>query len=269
FIVDVIQIIRHYFGFFIYSYCSLKKIPYIGGYCFAQQDFLRGRHEDIALELNKYIKKIKKNNANYKFNILEIGSYAGGSCIQISKTLEANNCEYQIHCCDKWTGYELKEDIGKFNPKKTVQAQTSGKIFEIFIENILYQKIFNKVTLHIGNSKKILPNLIKKKILFDFIYIDGNHSFEYVNQDIHNSKSLILNNGIIMGDDYELKYEAHDKVIIDEAIENDIDFTMDKKNTKAFHPGVTKAVNINFGSINNKNGQFCVVKDNKKFTSIY
>ena len=76
---NLIQIIRHFLGFFNYVFNLILNKPYIGGYYFTQQEFLRGRHSVIKKSLdvmmNQYL--IDTN----KINVLEIGSYAGESTL--------------------------------------------------------------------------------------------------------------------------------------------------------------------------------------------
>jgi len=55
-----------------------------------------------------------------------------------------------------------------------------------------------------GEARKEIPNDL------DFVYIDGNHNYEYVKGDIDIYYDKIKNNGVIGGDDY---YHRHPGVI--------------------------------------------------------
>jgi hypothetical protein len=63
---------------------------------------------------------------------------------------------------------------------------------------------------------------IIKDEFFDFVYIDGNHRYEYVIEDIRNYYSKVKNGGLICGHDYNHKQvkravnEIFDTVEIDE-----------------------------------------------------
>jgi len=48
----------------------------------------------------------------------------------------------------------------------------------------------------------------QNKEAFDFVYIDGNHTFEFVKKDITLYYPLIRNNGLIGGHDYTPFYES-------------------------------------------------------------
>ena len=60
----------------------------------------------------------------------------------------------------------------------------------------------NRVELIIGDSCKVLPELIKKQCSYDFIHIDGNHGDQCVFNDLHNSIKLAHKNTFILIDDY-------------------------------------------------------------------
>ena len=59
----------------------------------------------------------------------------------------------------------------------------------------------NRHKLITGNSKDILPILIKENRKFDLIFIDGDHKYNTVKSDMLNSLKLINSNGYILLDD--------------------------------------------------------------------
>lgn len=42
----------------------------------------------------------------------------------------------------------------------------------------------------------------------DFVYIDGNHTYEYANNDIINYSKKVISDGVVGGDDYGLKWNG-------------------------------------------------------------
>ena len=267
--VDLVQIFRHYFGYFIYLIFSILKKPYIGGYCFVQQEFLRGRFQIIEKEITRYVDNFFPTK-NQKIKVLEIGSYAGSSCLKIARVLKEKKVDFEITCCDIWDYQDIIEkDIGKFSQHTSRNSHRSGKIFQIFIENILYSNNFDKVTIIKGDSRKTLLDLIKQKIKYDIIFVDGGHLYNIVNEDLRNVKELIKENGIIFGDDYELPYNKIDAKFLNHSINQNISFKFDKKNNTAYHPGVTKAVYQNFGDLCEKNGLFSVQRIDGKFIDCF
>jgi hypothetical protein len=119
-----------------------------------------------------------------------------------------------------------EELLRKFNPKKLLLVDPW-----IAYNDLIYQKSWYGNTLHsIQNiqdqyfldvnkrfEKDILENKIElhrktsdefflgNKSIFDLIYIDGNHLFEFVKKDVENSLKFINNDGLIVLDDYGLK----------------------------------------------------------------
>tara|TARA_B100001287_G_scaffold256973_1_gene242235 strand:- start:178 stop:774 length:597 start_codon:yes stop_codon:yes gene_type:complete len=119
-----------------------------------------------------------------------------------------------------------EELLRKFNPKKLLLVDPW-----IAYNDLIYQKSWYGNTLHSNQNiqdqyfldvnkrfeKDILENKIElhrktsdefflgNKSIFDLIYIDGNHLFEFVKKDIENSLKFINNDGLIVLDDYGLK----------------------------------------------------------------
>ncbi len=119
-----------------------------------------------------------------------------------------------------------EELLRKFNPKKLLLVDPW-----IAYNDLIYQKSWYGNTLHSNQNiqdqyfldvnkrfdKDILENKIElhrktsdefflgNKNIFDLIYIDGNHLFEFVKKDIENSLKFINNDGLIVLDDYGLK----------------------------------------------------------------
>lgn len=75
-----------------------------------------------------------------------------------------------------------------------------------------------RVKLYKGFSQDILPELKGK---YQFILIDGDHSYEAVKSDINMSLKLLDDNGIIFCDDYE-RYPNDVKKAVDEFSELNI-----------------------------------------------
>ena len=118
------------------------------------------------------------------FKYLEIGSYEGNSALYVS----TNFPESSITCVDLWEGVEEYE----------------GKDFSIIEKNFVSN-------LHgLNNINKIKSTsdsfFIKNKIMFDFIYVDGNHKFDYVFRDCENAWRFLNKGGILVCDDYIWNY---------------------------------------------------------------
>jgi predicted O-methyltransferase YrrM len=118
------------------------------------------------------------------FKYLEIGSYEGNSALYVSSNFPAST----VTCVDSWQAVD----------------QYEGQDFRIIEKN------FDSNLQGLSNINKIKSTsdsfFIKNKIIFDFIYIDGNHKFEYVFKDCENALRFLNKGGILVCDDYIWSY---------------------------------------------------------------
>ena len=132
-----------------------------------------------ALYFYDLLIKLPKN-----FEYLEIGSYEGNSALYVSMNFPESN----VTCVDLWEGVEEYE----------------GKDFSVIEKN------FDSNLQGLNNINKIKSSsdnfFIKNKIMFDFIYIDGNHKFDYVFRDCENAWRFLNKGGFLVCDDYIWNY---------------------------------------------------------------
>jgi len=118
------------------------------------------------------------------FKYLEIGSYEGNSALYVSTNFPESN----VTCVDLWQGVE----------------EYKGKDFSIIERN------FDSNLKGLGNVNKIKSTsddfFIKNTIMFDFIYLDGNHKFDYVFKDCENAWKFLNIGGFLVCDDYIWSY---------------------------------------------------------------
>lgn len=130
--------------------------------------------------------------ASISSNILEIGAWKGRS----TKIL----CDYgkgKVTTIDNFLG-----DPDNPNEHVTYTQVGTDNIEGIFRENLKDHLESGKLTLIKGNSYKIkFPGPFD---VFDFIFIDGGHTYSTVFGDILNAMNLIKSKGIISGHDREL-----------------------------------------------------------------
>lgn len=161
--------------------------------------------------LKTFWHKHLENLKNKKCNFLEIGAYKGYSTCWILENL-ATNPESLVYAIDTWEGSPEYPD--KINFKK---------IEKEFDENIKKTKKQNQVIKMKMNSRDGLIELIQKKIMFDFIYIDASHEAKDVISDAVLSWQVLKNGCVLIFDDYEwdiLEQEYfRPKIAIDSFIE--------------------------------------------------
>ena len=130
-----------------------------------------------------FMMKLVKN-----FKYLEIGSFEGNSAIFVS----SNFPESRITCVDPWLNYEENKHLD--------------------LPSV--EKIFDKNTQNFKNIKKIKKTsenfFIINKEMYNFIYIDGYHKYEYVLKDCLSSWKILSPGGFLVCDDYIWDYYKKD-----------------------------------------------------------
>jgi predicted O-methyltransferase YrrM len=113
----------------------------------------------------------------------EIGCYTGES----TKMFLASGKVTLLYAIDIW-----EDEIGQY--KKILSNHDFSAVEKTFDESI---KGFNvkKFKMCFSEAMESLPAL-------DFIYIDANHDYEFVKDDITNALKKIKNGGLIAGHDY-------------------------------------------------------------------
>ena len=138
---------------------------------------------------NYYLPK----DENQKFSYLEIGSFEGLSLLNI-KFFYKNS---EATAIDLWSKPNFNsEDIG-------LDLNKAEKNFD---SNLIE---FDKLEKKKGDSVIELRKLVQKKVLFDFIYIDGSHNGEDVIVDAIESFKILKNHGIMIFDDAMLDIDTN------------------------------------------------------------
>lgn len=160
---------------------SLKRInKYLKGYYgigLFRDDFLRGA-------LRTAIKKF----GNKRVDVIEIGTYKGINAREILKRLNIN----QLILIDTWDNY-----LGY----KEFRGESLKKVYKDAINLLKKSKNFSKIKVIKNYSEKSLKELVPRK--FDFIYLDGNHDYQYVKKDLELSWPLLRKGGILGGHDID------------------------------------------------------------------
>lgn len=134
----------------------------------------------------------------HKTRGIEIGSYAGESA---SIFMQSGKFEF-LACVDPWQpGYY-----------KNRQLEAAEKEFDAVTAN------FTAITKCKGTSDHWLKTFIEEKHEFNFIYIDGNHRYEAVKEDILLSLQILPKKSILAGHDYEFHKAPGVKKAVDEIL---------------------------------------------------
>lgn len=123
-------------------------------------------------------------NLDTNFSYLEIGSYEGLSALNIL----FNYKNSKVTTIDLWAESNINSE------SLSVDFNEIEKRFDENLEGYKFNKIKN-------DSVVALRELLKKRIYFDFIYIDGSHNGEDILSDAIESYKLLNMGGIMIFDD--------------------------------------------------------------------
>ena len=152
-------------------------------------------------EKNIFLKNINYFNNNYlkiklgkKINILEIGTYAGISLIELVKQIPNS---YGIGI-DMWSNY---------NENNLLNIIDNYDVKGSFYKNIKNANLEDRIKAIQINSTIILMEFIKDNRKFDFIYVDGSHLLLDCYTDLLLSWQILEIGGILVIDDYLYKID--------------------------------------------------------------
>ena len=201
---------------------------------------------------------IANQNKNKNISIMEIGTWFGASALSWAQGLEEySESKGSLTCVDAWKPFfDLEEHPDNSYVLEMEALLESDFAYNIFLHNIgtLPKSI---ITQHFrGQSENILKFL--KSSSYSVIFIDADHTYNFVKKDILDSMRLVENYGVICGDDLNMQMSSIDK---DFAIENkNKDFIQDPKTKKNYHPGVTVAIEEIFGEVSSWGGFWAMQK---------
>ncbi|MCO6019385.1 hypothetical protein CKN86_13325 [Carnobacterium divergens] len=150
------------------------------------------------------LEKILKNKGN--LHIAEIGVYEG----KVSKYLLNNLSIEKYWVIDPYENYDQYNDT-KANIQLLDNAYKKLKKEVLVYNNTLFLKKFSK------DAAKDVPNNS-----LDLVFIDGNHEYEFVLEDIKIWKEKVKKGGIISGHDYDYPNIEGVKIAVDEFFENEV-----------------------------------------------
>ena len=202
-----------------------------------------------------------------KIMALEIGVWYGTGSTNI--WLDNFKPDSNIVLLDAWRPYASEADVsdGDYRSKHWDYAKMDSLSSEAFLSAFLNVRNFENarndknISLIRGKSSSLLP--LFKDGSFDFIYIDADHKYAAVKDDIVNAKRLINKTyGIICGDDLE-KLPSPELVDLAKSYK-DRDYI---RGDYSYHPGVCLAVSEEFDSVNMIDGFWWIVCKNGVFST--
>ena len=183
-------------------------------------------------------------NPDLKGDIIEIGSWCGRSTSIIGLAAQAVG-KTKIICIDlfpeknDWRqnddetySFEVTIDGKKYSSctKQTIWKEPFDRdiaplykrynsVFDIFMESIIKCDVLDTVRFIRGTSA-ILMNTLPEDFKCKLTFIDGDHSYEAVCQDIKNVEPFLIKGGWICFDDAFTTYEGVSRAIEDLIVDN-------------------------------------------------
>lgn len=236
-----------------YQFCREQMRPYFGRVMWASQG-LPLRHvvmqELVRLEVGR--------RGREPFEILEVGSWAGGSAITWAEALTRHHqANGRVVCVDPWKPYfDLNKRPDAAVYREMSEALAKDTIYELFLHNITTAGCAGLILPLRGASTAMLPALPRN--YFDLVFVDGDHSYAAVSADLEAAAALIKDGGLLCGDDLERQVFQIDENYARTQIESD--YIRDPRSGQEYHPGVTLAVGELFGEVSQIEGCWAVRK---------
>ncbi|HVR58283.1 MAG TPA: class I SAM-dependent methyltransferase [Pseudolabrys sp.] len=206
--------------------------------------------------MTSLVRYLKERHGLQTVNVLEVGSWAGASTITWARAIKDLGLSGSVHCVDIWEPYfDLKANPADIYQKMN-RAADHGVVFQEFRRNISAAGVEDIVTFTKGNSREVLPGLDKET--YQIIFIDGSHLYDDILNDIVQAKRLVVEGGIVCGDDLELTANFVDPIVHREALAGNLDFTEDPSTGVSYHPGVSQAIADTFGEVSVWDGLWAV-----------
>jgi len=132
---------------------------------------------------------VKSYIGDNNLQLIEIGSYCGESGEIIASTFPNST----LNCVDPWEKYTEEGSTYDLNEQEIVLNEA-----EIIFDSVLAR--------HPNMRKNKMPSLKYAELILpesiDFIYIDGNHQYTSVKEDLNVWSTKIKQGGVIAGHDY-------------------------------------------------------------------
>ena len=132
-----------------------------------------------------------------KVKCLEIGSHEGQSAMYFLHNI-LKNPESTLICCDPW----IKSHWLNINPSNLCYE-------DVFDYNVKNNNGQNQIIKYNGTNTKIFVEPWFKKLKFDIIYIDDDHTYKHTIENITNCWPKLKKGGVIIFDDYDAQHYIH------------------------------------------------------------
>jgi hypothetical protein len=127
----------------------------------------------------------------------EIGVYKGDFAERIMRIVRPR----ELHLIDPWT-YETSADYREswYGGEQGISQAHMDTIYQGVLQKFEMQIAAGTIRIHRTRSEEASHRFSNE--YFDWVYVDGNHLYEFVRSDLQHYWPKVKNGGYIAGDDY-------------------------------------------------------------------
>jgi predicted O-methyltransferase YrrM len=125
---------------------------------------------------------------------IEIGSWLGKSTCFMAEIIKENRLNVKFYTVDTFLG-----EVNAVDQQEIVQKE-GGSIYNRFLHNMKEAGVIDYVTPLMATSEA--ASRLFEDESFDFIFIDAEHLYDFVKQDLKNWYPKLKKGGIFAGHDY-------------------------------------------------------------------
>jgi hypothetical protein len=182
------------------QYILPQKLEYKGMYNWTN-DLPAGHKQHFLDAISYFNNNYKKEKTGDPVKVLEIGTYAGISLINIVKLIP-NSIGIGV---DMWSNYDEKDPLRRASAIGELKNMDELGVEESFYKNVKTEGLEERITGIKGDSYNVLFSMLKENRMFDFIYVDGSHLLLDCYSDMILSWRLLAKGGMLAIDDYLYK----------------------------------------------------------------
>jgi hypothetical protein len=177
----------------------------ISSFCFKA---MRNINQNIGIR--PMIEFIKTKYHNQQLICAEIGVAYGNNAFNILSVLNIK----KMFLIDP---YEITPDFPDGEQLDWIEHKSPDEIYNICRRKL--QPFNDKIVFIRKPSNQAVKDI---NVDLDFLYVDGNHKYEYVKSDLNLYYPLVKPNGIIGGDDFSGSFIGVCKAVLEFVDENDL-----------------------------------------------
>lgn len=136
--------------------------------------------------------------------IIEVGTWKGGSALEMARILDEQKSTAAILCIDTWLGaLEFWTDLADRERYGSLQLRNGyPSVYYQFLANVCHRSAQQRIVPFPQTSAIAALWLRYFDIRADLIYLDGSHEEEDVYDDLNAYWPLLTHGGTLFGDDY-------------------------------------------------------------------